>query len=784
MASRLTGQSIERVEDDRFLRGGGRFIGALDRPGLLHLAFVRSPVAHATIRSIDVSPALEVPGVVAAFTGEQVKAAMATPLALVAPPSVAVSPYFPLAIGKVRLVGDPVAVVVAESPVAAADGAAAVVADFDALPAVVSIDAAVADGATLLWEELGSNVLTKDTSSYGPVDELFASAAHVVTRRYEQHRFCHAPLEPRAGLAEWSPVTGKFLYEASHKRPHPMKMTLAGVLGLPFQDVRVVARDIGGGFGSKGQITREDIALCVVAKLLARPVKWVETRTENLQTAGHAREEDLEIDAAVEADGRLRALRVRMRLDAGAYPMAPFPPTMFTTLVKMLLPNAYRIEGYQFDATVAYTNKASYISYRGPWAAETYVRERLLDDIARELGLTPEDVRRVNLLRPEDQPTELITGPRVVGVTARETMEQAIALLDLPVLRARQAEARETGRLLGIGFATFMENAPGPADFAGKVGFDLPSETAWARLEPTGDLTIHTWQVSHGQSHETTLAQVCADELGLPITKVRIMYGDSDNSPFNTISTGGSRSAMMAHGATRGATRVVRDQVLRIASKLLEADVADLETVDSAVQVRGVPARAIPIADIARMAWFAPSSLPDGMQQGLMATFDFKVPTDGGWTSATHACVVEVHPDTGAIDIERYLVVEDCGQMINPEVVEGQIRGGVAQGLAGVLYERLVYGDDGQLVTSSFADYLVPAASDLPDVEVHHLHREPMHETDYRGVGEGGMIGAPAALTNAVADALAQIGVALTEQYLSPERVRQLVASGRAVSGA
>ena len=772
MSSRLTGQRIERVEDDRFLRGGGRFAGSLDRPGLLHLAFVRSPVAHARLRSVDVSAARAVPGVVAAFDGDDLRGAMAAPITLVVPPTVAVSPFHPLAVDKVRLVGDPVAVVVADSPAAAADGAEAVVVEYDPLPAVTGIDQALDDGSALLWEEHGSNVVTRGSDVYGPVDELFAAAPRIISRRYRQHRVTHVPLEPRAGVAEWDAATGRFTYEVSHKRPHVLKMQLSALLGLPFPDVRVIARDIGGGFGSKGQVTREDIALCVVAKLLGRAVKWVETSGENLMTAGHARDEDVEVDAAVDLDGRVRALRVRLRLDAGAYPMPPFPASMFATLVKMLLPNAYRLEGFQFDSTVVCTNKASYISYRGPWATETYVRERLLDDIGRELGIAPEDVRRVNLLRAEDQPTTLLTGPRLVGVTARETLEEALALLDLPALRARQADARAEGRLLGIGFATFIENAPGPADFAGKVGFDLPSETAWARLEPSGDLTVTTWQVPHGQSHETTLAQVCADELGLPLERVRLVYGDSDNSPFNTISTGGSRAAMMAHGATRGATRVLRDQVLRIASSILEADPSDLETVDGAVQVRGVPAKAVPIADIARMAWFAPSSLPEGMGHGLQSAYDFKVPPDGGWTSATHACVVELDPETGAIDVDRYLVVEDCGQMINPAVVDGQIRGGVAQGLAAALFERIVYDDDGQLRTASLADYLVPAACDLPAIEVHHLQQDPLHETDYRGVGEGGMIGAPAAVANAVADALAQVGATLRDDDLFPERVR------------
>jgi carbon-monoxide dehydrogenase large subunit len=350
-------------------------------------------------------------------------------------------------------------------------------------------------------------------------------------------------------------------------------------------------------------------------------------------------------------------------------------------------------------------------------------------------------------------------------------MERAIELLDLPALRSRQAAGGD--RVLGIGWATFIENAPGPADFAPSVGFDLPSETAWARLEPSGHLTVQTWQVTHGQSHETTLAQVCADELGLPIDRVRIVYGDSETTPFNTISTGGSRAGTMAHGATRGATRIIKEQVLRIAAGLLEASEDDLELVDGNVQVRGVPARALPLADVARAAWFAPGSLPAGQPQGLTASFDFEVPVDGGWTSATHACVVGLDPETGALDIERYLVVEDCGQVINPMVVDGQIRGGAAQGLASVLYERLVYDDDGQLLTSTFADYAVPAACDLPPIEVHHLHHEPLHETDYRGIGEGGMIGAPAALANAVADALAQVGATLDGADLSPAAIRQ-----------
>jgi carbon-monoxide dehydrogenase large subunit len=772
MAGRFTGQSIERREDDRLLRGRGTFVANSTRGGLLHAAFVRSPHAHARIRSVDTSAAKDAPGVVAVLTGSDIAATMTGPMALVGPPALKVAPFWPVAVDKVRLVGDPVAVVVAESEAAAADGRDLVAVDYEPLPAVADAEGALSPDAAPVWDELGDNLAISETSAWGDVDAAFASADRVVSRRFVQHRISHAPLEPRAGIASYDGRTLR--YEASHKRPHPMKLALSGLLGIPFPDIHVHAGDIGGGFGSKGQTTRDDIALCAVAKILRRPVKWVETRSENLMVAGHAREETLELDAAVDPDGRVRGLRVRMLLDSGAYPMLPFPASFFATLVKMLLPNAYRIDAYSFESRVAYTNKASYISYRGPWAVETWVREAMLDAIARELGLPPEEVRRRNLHAAPELPARTTTGVSLEGITARETLDRACELLDLDALRKEQAEARADGRHLGIGLATFVEIAPGPPDFAPLVGFDLPSETAWARIEPTGHVTISTWQVTQGQGHETTIPQVVADELGVPIDQVRVVWGDSATTPWNTISTGGSRAATMASGAAIGATRLVKEMALRIAAHLLEANEADLEIVEARVQVRGTPSRGVGLADVARASWFAPSSLPDGLRQGLEATCDYRTPR-GGWTAATHAAVVEVDTETGHVRILRYLVVEDCGTLINPAVVDGQITGGVAQGLAQVLYERHAYDRDGQLLTSSLADYLVPSAADLPPIDIDHLEIEPGDELDARGVGEGGMIGAPAALCNAVSDALAPFGVEVEEQHLTPERVLRLL---------
>jgi carbon-monoxide dehydrogenase large subunit len=771
---RFTGQSIERVEDPRFLTGADRFVSAVARPGLLAVAFVRSQHAHGRLRSIDTSAAVAHPGVVAVLTADHLE--FVESQTVTGPPGHKSAPVRPLATGKVRHVGEPVALVVAETAGAAADGRDLVVVDVEPLPPVVRIDDALDPTTPAVFEELGDNVVYHETKVWGPIDEAFANADVVVSRSFTQHRISHAPLESRGGVASYEPVSGRLEYEIAHKRPHSLRMAMSTLLGIAYGDIHVVARDIGGAFGSKGQVTREDVAVCAAAKLLGRQLKWVEERNENLLAAGHARDEQLDVDAAVTRDGRVLAFRVRMVLDQGAYPMPPFPSSLFPLLVRTLLPAAYKLDAYSFETTIVATNKASYISYRGPWVAETWVRDRMFDEIARELGLPAEELRRRNLVRTDDQPTRMLTGPSLTLVTASETFERAVELADLPGFRSAQREALAAGRYMGVGFSTYIEPAPGPADFAPSVGFDMPSETAWARLEPTGDLTVTTWQVPHGQGHETTLAQVAADELGVSMDRVRIAFGDSASSPFTTMGTGGSRSATMGAGAAIGATRMIRDQVLRIAAHLLEASEADLEIVDGNVSVRGTPARAIVLADVARAAWFAPSSLPDGMRPGLEAVCDFRVP-EAAWSMATHCCFVEVDVETGAITIPRYIVVEDCGEIINPAIVDGQIRGGVAQGIAAVLYERHVYDDSGQLLTSTFTDYLVPAACDLPEIEIDHLHPAPLPagEIPFRGVGEGGFLGAPGAVTNAVADALAPLGVQIVEQHLPPLRVRELI---------
>ncbi|MCY3576657.1 MAG: xanthine dehydrogenase family protein molybdopterin-binding subunit [bacterium] len=775
MTARFTGQSVDRVEGPRLLRGEGRFVGNVRHPDLLHTAFVRSTMAHARIVGIHTSAAKATSGVVAVFTDDDFTGVV-NPITIAGPPELLGSPFTALASGKVRTVGEPLAIVVARTRQAAIDGAAAVAVDYDPLPAVVDMHAASASDAPLLFEELGTNVVYGTEQAWGAdIEQTFADADRVFTRTFTQHRFGHAPLEGRVMVAAYTPSDGRLEIQIATKRPHAVKLNLAGLLNIPFSNIRVRTGDIGGAFGSKGQVGREEISVAAAAKMLGAAIQWTEDRTENLQMAGHAREEDLVVEVAVDSDGTLLGIRADMTMDQGAYPMPPYPSTLFCNLVKMLIPNAYRLKAYAFRGRVVATNKCSYIAYRGPWAAETWVRERMLDEIAAELGIDRVEIRRRNLI-DQDQPTKMITGPTVSGITARQTLDRAVELMDLDGFAAEQDAARAEGRLVGLGFATFIEIAPGPPDFAQSAGFDLRGELIWARLEPTGDLTIASCQSPHGQGHETTIAQVAADEMGVSLDRVRVVFGDTDSTPFNVLGTGGSRSSMMGAGAAKAAAAEVRTKVLAIAAEQLEANPADLEIIDGDISVRGTPGRSVPLAGIAQQAWFAPSSLPEGMDQGIEVTVEYRTPP-GGWASATHCCWVEIDPDTGEITIPRYVVVEDCGEMIHPAIVDGQIQGGVAQGIAAVLFERHFYDQDGNLLTASLADYLVPSAAEMPVIEVEHMEVEPLHDADWRGVGEGGLIGAPAAITNAVADAVRHLGIDVCEQHLPPQRMRELLAT-------
>ncbi len=705
------GASVKRVEDPRFLTGQGRYVDDLKFPNMAHAAFLRSPYSHARI-TVDASEARALPGVVAVFTAADL-VGVVNPIQIDASlPGAKSLPHTALTSDKVRFVGDPIAMVVADSRYIAEDAIDLIQVDFDPLPPVPSLDVALDPASAPLYEEVGDNIAYHDTFTYGDIDGAFSAADRVLTETFRQHRYINVPMETRGGVATYDTSTGELTYYAATQSHNAMRFFLGAQLNLPGHRIRVIAPDIGGAFGLKFGVYREDILVAAAAMQTGRSVKWIEDRRENLTAGGHAREDTLTLEAAVKNDGTILGLKVRMILDAGAYQVTPLNPALFTTIVRLVLPGPYRFLSYAFDATVVTTNKAPYVAYRGPWAVETWVREGLADIIARELGLDPVEVRRKNILTKEEQPYKNAVGLTIERISARETLERAVELADIPRFREEQKRLRADGRVVGFGLATFIEPAPGGADYMAMLGG--AKEPAIVKIEPTGHVTAYTAQVPHGQSHETTLAQIVATELGVPFEHVKVVHGDTQMGPFSLFGTG---------------------------------------------------------AQIAMLVYLAPTNLPPGSPTELVATYAYDG-GEGGWAQATHCCWVEIDPRSGKVEITRYLVVEDCGTMINPAVVEGQVCGGTAQGIGGVLYEHAIYDENGQFLTSTFMDYLVPTAMEIPPIEIDHLETPAISPVNFRGVGEGGAICAPPAIINAISDAL---GVKITEQPLTPTRILELM---------
>lgn len=771
---RLVGASVRRVEDPGLLTGRGRFVDDLRFPGMLHAALLRSPFAHARLVGIDAEAARARAGVAAVLTGADLQATCHPFVAEVPLPGARTITFWPLAVERVRFVGEPVALVVAGSRYEAEDALESIDVAYEPLPVSMSADGAMAPGVTDLFDDVPGNVVYQADHHYGDVATALAAADRVVRRRFSIHRQANSPMETRGGVAVYDPATDELLYHATTQIPHLLRVVLSGMLKHPQNRLHVIAPDIGGSFGLKWVMAREDVAVCAAARRLGRPVKWVEDRNENLLASGQAREDTLEVEAGFTTDGVLLALRVHHTQDMGAYPAMPLPAPLMAGGVRVVLPSAYRLAHYDYTTTTVCTNKAPYVPYRGPQAPEAWVRERLLDEIARELGIEPADVRRRNLLRPDEIPTKLVTGASL-DVSGLPVFERAMELCGVADFRKRQQAARAEGRHLGFGVANILEPAPGPPDWADSITADLGSapETVRARLEPDGTLTVFTPQSPHGQSHRTTLAQVAADELGVRLDQVRVTFGDTRIAPFGLVGTGGSRAASLTGRSVAGAVRVVRAKVLELASLLLEAAPGDLEIHEGIISVRGVPQAMLPLAQVAMVATMAPHRLPPGADVDLEGRHVTGAGEGGWWTPATHCCEVEVSLEDGRVRVDRFVVVEDCGTMINPAVVDGQIRGGVAHGIGGVLLERAAYAPDGQFMAGTWMDYLLPTATDVPPIEVHHLLSDEAG-ANFRGVGEGGAMLAPAAISNAVADALAHLGVTITEQHLPPSRVLEL----------
>lgn len=769
---RTIGTSIQRVEDERVLTGRGRYVDDVTLPGMLHAAFLRSPHPHAHITRMDTSQAQAMPGVIAVLTGADMQR-LTKPLTIQMLQGYKSPAFFGLATDTVRFVGDPVVLVVAESRYLAEDACDTIEVEYEPLRAVATIEQALDASSPAIFDDVGTNTLFEQSHTYGDVDAVFASADHVFTEKFRQHRYANVPMETRGCVASYDPATREMVYHVATQSPHGVRLALSGLLSIPADRMRVVSGDVGGAFGLKGFVFREDVAVAAASKQLGRPVKWIEDRNEHLMASAHAREEDLELSVAARGDGTLVGLKANLVMNQGSYPLLPFPSALFCSIMRVMLPGPYRFQGYSFDTTVVASNKAPYVAYRAPWEIETFVRERMLDIVARNLNMDPVEIRKKNMVTAAEQPVHMITGPTLERMSARETLDRSLELFDYAGFRDQQRQARERGVYRGLGIATFIEAAPGPRDMAQALGFGLGKERAHVRMEIDGHLTVITAQMPHGQGHETTLAQVAADEMGVPFDHVRVVYGDTRYTPFSLIGTGGSRSATMASGAVLYGTRQIKDAVLKIAAGMLEASVEDLQIDEAMISVKGAPQRALPLGQIAMLCYMAPDHLPAGAAAVTEVDHDFDG-DEGGWAQATHACWVTVDRDTGEVRIDRYLVVEDCGTMINPAIVEGQVRGGVAQGIGGVLYEHAAYDEEGQFLAGTFMDYLLPTTTEVPTIEIDHLETPPISPVNFRGVGEGGALVAPAALTNAIEDALAPLGVKITEQFLPPSRILEL----------
>jgi carbon-monoxide dehydrogenase large subunit len=784
-SSRIFGASVKRREDPRFITGTGLFTDDVKLPGMLHASFVRSPHAHAAIRAVDVSAALRVPGIVAAFTGKELAEGGVNPLPcgwLL--PELKIPAYPVLAADKVHFVGQPVAVVIGETPYAAKDGADAVLVDYDVLPAVASGEQALGAGAPQLHANAPGNVAFHwSLGNQEETDAALKRAAKVVRQRLVNQRLIPSAIEPRASVASWNAVTNDLTLYVTSQNPHVHRLLMAAfILGLPEHKVRVISPDVGGGFGSKIFVYPEECAVSFAARLVGRPVKWVAERRESFLTDAHGRDHATEAELGLDADGRMVALRVKTIANLGAF-LSTFAPLIPTWLYGPLLSGVYEIPNIYCEVTGAFTNTTPVDAYRGAGRPEAaYLSERMCDLGARALEMDPAEIRRRNFIPPSRFPYQTPVAFQYDSGNYAPAFERALQMLDYRKFRSEQRAAREQGRLLGVGFATYIEaTGPAPSRIAGALGAQAGLwESATVRVHPTGKVTVFTGSHTHGQGHETTFSQIVSDELGLPMEDVEIVHGDTGAIPFG-MGTYGSRSTAVGGSAVWTAVQRIKEKGKKIAAHLLEAAEVDLEYVDGRFAVKGSPERAKTFGEIALMAYLV-HNYPEGLEPGLEATSFFD-PQNFVFPFGSHVCVVEVDADTGRVRILRYVAVDDVGRVVNPMIVDGQVHGGIAQGAAQALWEYAAYDENAQLLSGSFMDYALPKADDLPFFETDRTETPtPLNPLGIKGAGEMGTIASTPAVANAVLDALAPLGIEHIDLPLTPERIWNAIRDAKAAA--
>ena len=775
--TRIIGKALLRREDYRFVTGQGRYLDDVVVPGALHAHFVRSPHAHARIRSIDIEAARQAEGVVAIVGGREL-AEWTTPLRM-APPIEGLRPveFSTLPIDKVRFIGDPVLCIVARDRYLAEDAAELVNIEYDELDAVADLTHALAADAPLVDDALPDNLISHQSFTAGDPGRSFAEAEIVVEAAFHQQRQTHAPIETRGCCAVWDAGRRHLTMHIGNQVPHPFRTQLAARMRLNEAQVTVICPDIGGAFGQKIALYREELTVAALARELRRPVRWREDRAENLIAASHAREDVARTRAAVDARGRILALELEIVEDFGAYCF--YPANYLARVVAMILTGPYRVSNYAYDIKVALTNKCGNGPMRAPMAITSWVMEGTIEAIARKLSLDPVEVRRVNMLGPADLPYPMLTGLLLEDVTPREAFERALEAFDLAAFRARQAADRARGIYRGVGLCCVVESTTYGSAFYKAAGIPGSGhESGWVKIEPSGAVNASVGLMASGQGYETTFAQVVAEPLGVDPNEVRIHLGNTDTAPYG-MGSRGARGGTAGGSVLLSAAQTLRDKVLTIAATLLGLNSSGELRLNAARVERRLGGEwtdaGLSLVDVARVAYLDPLRLPPGMEPGLEAHRAYD-PPPMTFSNSMHVCEVRVEVETGKVTVERYLVVDDCGTVLNPLVVRGQQHGAIAMGISGALLEEVVYDENGQNRSGSFADYLLATAVEIPPIEVISQHTPNKKTlTGSKGMSEGGVMGATGAVPSAVNDALAPFGVVAERQPLSPMYLRSLL---------
>lgn len=771
--SAMLGSPIKRREDPRLITGQATYVDDIKIPGMLYMAVLRSPYGHARIKSINTDAARQYPGVKAVYTAADMKGAVgnvavAVPLGKMGE---GMGIHGPLAEGKVRFYGDPVAVVIAEDRYTARDARDLIDVDYEPLPAAIDVEKAMQSGTPVLYEEFGTNVPFGMHPSSDDIDTVFqqtqADGGVVVKARMVNQRLAPVAMETRGVVAEYRKANKALTVWSSSQIPHLLRNILAALVGLPQHQVRVIVPEVGGGFGSKLNVYPEEMAVAFASMKLGHAVKWIEDRSENMAATIHGRDQVDYVEVAANKDGKITGLKIYGISDLGAYSQ------LFTDVIMIAFGfpvscGAYDIPAIHISGDIVFTNKAPTDAYRGAGRPEaTYIAERAIDLMARELGKDPAEVRRINFIKPEQFPYKTAAGAVYDTGNYEGALDKALQLVNYESLRAEQKQKRVEGKLMGIGLSSYIEICGfGPKGTA-PVGL---YESARVRVEQSGTVMVYTGSSPHGQGEETTFAQIVAEEFGIPVENVLIMHGDTDSTPEGR-GTYGSRTTAVGGSAVYNAAQRLKEKMTQIASHMLEASTSDVTLEEGKFSVAGSPQKAVTFNEVAATANLS-NTLAPGIEPGLETTVFFE-PEACVFPFGTHVCVVEIDKETGEAEITRYVAVDDCGRQLNPLLVQGQLHGGIAQGVGQAMWEQVVYGEDGQLLTSSLMDYAMPIAEELPTYELDHtITLTPVNPLGVKGVGEAGTIGSTPAVANAIADAL---GVAYVDMPFTPEKLWNII---------